>query len=65
MAGEILGGRDRSQTCARICARDANAGAGSTATKFGLTPRDSRLFRPCGGFANKEIAEHFKISEDT
>jgi two-component system nitrate/nitrite response regulator NarL len=34
--------------------------------KFGLTPRELEIVSAVvAGFANKEIAEHFKISEDT
>jgi two-component system, NarL family, nitrate/nitrite response regulator NarL len=34
--------------------------------KFGLTPRELEIISAVvAGFANKEIAEHFKISEDT
>ena len=34
--------------------------------KFGLTPRELNIVSAVvAGFANKEIAEHFKISEDT
>jgi len=43
-------------------------GAGSTARqrKYGLTPRELEIVSAVvAGYANKEIAEHFKISEDT
>jgi DNA-binding NarL/FixJ family response regulator len=34
--------------------------------RFGLTPRELDIVSAVvAGFANKEIAEHFKISEDT
>jgi DNA-binding NarL/FixJ family response regulator len=34
--------------------------------KFGLTPRELEIISAVvAGFANKEIAEYFKISEDT
>jgi DNA-binding NarL/FixJ family response regulator len=43
-------------------------GSGNTARqrKYGLTPRELEIVSAVvAGYANKEIAEHFKISEDT
>ena len=43
-------------------------GSGNTARqkRYGLTPRELEIVSAVvAGYANKEIAEHFKISEDT
>jgi two-component system, NarL family, nitrate/nitrite response regulator NarL len=43
-----------------------SSGEESRQKKFGLTPRELEIVSAVvAGFSNKEIAEHFKISEDT
>jgi DNA-binding NarL/FixJ family response regulator len=43
-----------------------SAQQGTKQRKFGLTPREIEIISGVvAGFTNKDIAEHFKISEDT
>jgi two-component system nitrate/nitrite response regulator NarL len=43
-----------------------SSGAASRQKRYGLTPRELEIISAVvAGYANKEIAEHFKISEDT
>jgi DNA-binding NarL/FixJ family response regulator len=67
MAGEYWVGREQVsnlvqylRTLMQTTAQEARQ------RKFGLTPRELEIVSAVvAGFANKEIAEHFKISEDT
>jgi DNA-binding NarL/FixJ family response regulator len=67
MAGEYWVGRDSVSNLVQYL-HSLMQSAGDTAKqrKFGLTPRELEIISTVvAGFSNKEIAEHFKIAEDT
>ena len=67
MAGEYWVGRESVSTLGQYL-RNLVQSSGDEAKqkKFGLTPRELEIVSAVvAGFANKEIAEYFKISEDT
>lgn len=67
MAGEYWVGRESVSNLVQYL-RNLVQSSGETARqkKFGLTPRELEIISAVvAGFANKEIAEYFKISEDT
>jgi len=67
MAGEYWVGRDAVSNLVQYL-RNLVEASSETARrkKFGLTPRELEIISAVvAGFANKEIAEYFKISEDT
>jgi two-component system nitrate/nitrite response regulator NarL len=67
MAGEYLVGRESVSNLVQYL-RNLVQSSGDEAKqkKFGLTPRELEIVSAVvAGFANKEIAEYFKISEDT
>ncbi len=67
MAGEYWVGREAVSNLVQYL-RGLIQSGGETARqkKFGLTPRELEIISAVvAGFANKEIAEYFKISEDT
>lgn len=67
MSGEYWVGRERVSNLVQYLRGliDSSATA-SRRKRFGLTPRELEVISAVvAGYANKEIAEHFKISEDT
>lgn len=67
MSGEFWVGRERVSNLMQYLRSliDSSATA-SRRKRFGLTPRELEVISAVvAGYANKEIAEHFKISEDT
>jgi two-component system nitrate/nitrite response regulator NarL len=67
MAGEYWVGREAVSNLVQYL-RDLVQASAETSKqkKFGLTPRELEIISAVvAGFANKEIAEYFKISEDT
>lgn len=67
MSGEYWVGRERVSNLMQYLRSliDSTATA-SRRKRFGLTPRELEVISAVvAGYANKEIAEHFKISEDT
>jgi len=67
MAGEYWVGREAVSNLVQYLRNQMQASAeASKQKKFGLTPRELEIISAVvAGFANKEIAEYFKISEDT
>ncbi|HVO60432.1 MAG TPA: response regulator transcription factor [Terriglobales bacterium] len=67
MAGEYWVGREAVSNLVQYLRNQVQASAeASKQKKFGLTPRELEIISAVvAGFANKEIAEYFKISEDT
>ena len=67
MAGEYWVGREAVSNLVQYLRNLVQASAEtSKQKKFGLTPRELEIISAVvAGFANKEIAEYFKISEDT
>lgn len=67
MAGEYWVGRESVSNLVQYLRNQIQASAeASKQKKFGLTPRELEIISAVvAGFANKEIAEYFKISEDT
>ncbi len=67
MAGEYWVGRESVSNLVQYLRNQVQASAeASKQKKFGLTPRELEIISAVvAGFANKEIAEYFKISEDT
>lgn len=67
MSGEYWVGREAvSNLVGYLQARMQSTGEEDKRKKFGLTPREIEIVSAVvAGFANKEIAEYFKISEDT
>ncbi len=67
MAGEYWVGREAVSNLVQYLRNLVQASAeASKQKKFGLTPRELEIISAVvAGFANKEIAEYFKISEDT
>jgi DNA-binding NarL/FixJ family response regulator len=67
MAGEYWVGREAVSNLVQYLRNLMQASAEtSKQKKFGLTPRELEIISAVvAGFANKEIAEYFKISEDT
>jgi DNA-binding NarL/FixJ family response regulator len=67
MAGEYWVGRDAVSNLVQYLRNLVEASSETTRRKkFGLTPRELEIISAVvAGFANKEIAEYFKISEDT
>jgi two-component system, NarL family, nitrate/nitrite response regulator NarL len=67
MAGEYWVGRESVTNLVQYLRNQIQASAeASKQKKFGLTPRELEIISAVvAGFANKEIAEYFKISEDT
>jgi two-component system nitrate/nitrite response regulator NarL len=67
MAGEYWVGRESvSNLVQYLRTLVQSSGEESRQRKFGLTPRELEIVSAVvAGYANKEIAEHFKISEDT
>lgn len=67
MAGEYWVGRESvSNLVQYLRGLVQSSGEDARQKKFGLTPRELEIVSAVvAGFANKEIAEYFKISEDT
>lgn len=67
MSGEYWVGRESvSNLVAYLRTLIESSGADARQKKFGLTPRELEIVSAVvAGFANKEIAGYFKISEDT
>jgi two-component system nitrate/nitrite response regulator NarL len=67
MAGEYWVGRDSVSNLVQYLRNlMQSSGEESKRKKFGLTPRELEIVSAVvAGYANKEIAEYFKISEDT
>src|SRR5215470_8031447 len=67
MAGEYWVGRESvSNLVQYLSALMQSSGEDARQRKFGLTPRELEIVSAVvAGFSNKEIAEYFKISEDT
>jgi two-component system nitrate/nitrite response regulator NarL len=67
MAGEYWVGRESVSNLVQYLRTLVQAsGEDAKQKKFGLTPRELEIVSAVvAGFANKEIAEYFKISEDT
>jgi DNA-binding NarL/FixJ family response regulator len=67
MAGEYWVGRESVSNLVQYLRNLVqSSGEESRQRKFGLTPRELEIVSTVvAGYANKEIAEHFKISEDT
>jgi len=67
MAGEYWVGRESvSNLVQYLSALMQSSGEDARRKKFGLTPRELEIVSAVvAGFSNKEIAEYFKISEDT
>jgi two-component system, NarL family, nitrate/nitrite response regulator NarL len=67
MAGEYWVGRESVSNLVQYLRTLVQAsGEDAKQRKFGLTPRELEIVSAVvAGFANKEIAEYFKISEDT
>lgn len=67
MAGEYWVGRESVSNLVQYLRNLVqSSGEESRQRKFGLTPRELEIVSAVvAGYANKEIAEHFKISEDT
>ena len=67
MAGEFWVGREAvSNLVGYLQTKMQSTGEEDKRKKFGLTPREIEIVSAVvAGFANKEIAEYFKISEDT
>jgi DNA-binding NarL/FixJ family response regulator len=67
MAGEYWVGRESVSNLVQYLRNQIQASAeASKQKKFGLTPRELEIISAVvAGFVNKEIAEYFKISEDT
>jgi DNA-binding NarL/FixJ family response regulator len=67
MAGEYWVGRESVSNLVQYLRTLVQAsGEDARQKKFGLTPRELEIVSAVvAGFANKEIAEYFKISEDT
>ncbi len=67
MAGEYWVGRESvSNLVQYLRTLVQSSGEDAKQKKFGLTPRELEIVSAVvAGFANKEIAEYFKISEDT
>ncbi len=67
MAGEYWVGRQSVSNLVQYLQTQVQAASDSARQKkFGLTPREIEIVSAVvAGFANKEIAEYFKISEDT
>jgi two-component system, NarL family, nitrate/nitrite response regulator NarL len=67
MSGEYWVGRESvSNLVQYLSALMQSSGEDARQRKFGLTPRELEIVSAVvAGFSNKEIAEYFKISEDT
>ena len=67
MAGEYWVGRESVSNLVQYLRSLIDASSTETRKKrYGLTPRELEIISAVvAGYANKEIAEHFKISEDT
>jgi two-component system, NarL family, nitrate/nitrite response regulator NarL len=67
MAGEYWVGRESVSNLVQYLRKLVQAsGEEARQKKFGLTPRELEVVSAVvAGFSNKQIAEHFKISEDT
>lgn len=67
MSGEYWVGRESVSNLVQYLRTMVDSSAtASRRRRFGLTPRELEIISAVvAGYANKEIAEHFKISEDT
>jgi two-component system, NarL family, nitrate/nitrite response regulator NarL len=67
MSGEYWVGRESvSNLVQYLRTLVQSSGEEARQRKFGLTPRELEIVAAVvAGYSNKEIAEHFKISEDT
>lgn len=66
MNGEYWVGRESVSNLVLYLRSLVDSAAAPKQRKFGLTPRELEIVSAVvAGYANKEIAEHFKISEDT
>jgi two-component system nitrate/nitrite response regulator NarL len=66
MSGEYWVGRESVSNLVQYLRTLIGSGTSSRQRRYGLTPRELEIISAVvAGFANKEIAEHFKISEDT
>ena len=67
MAGEYWVGRESVSNLVQfLCTLMQSSGEEARQKKFGLTPRELEIVSTVvAGYSNKEIAEYFKISEDT
>lgn len=66
MAGQYWVGRDTVSDLVQTLGQLSNAAAPSGGNKFGLTPRELQVLAlVVAGYANKEIASKYDLSEDT
>jgi two-component system, NarL family, nitrate/nitrite response regulator NarL len=66
MSGEYWVGRESVSNLVQYLRTLIGSSPSPRQKKYGLTPRELDIISAVvAGFANKEIAEHFKISEDT
>ena len=66
MDGEYWVGRESVSNLVQYLRSLIGSGTPSRRSRYGLTPRELEIISAVvAGYANREIAEHFKISEDT
>lgn len=66
MNGEYWVGRESVSNLVQYLRTLIDSSGASRRKRYGLTPRELEIIAAVvAGYANKEIAEHFKISEDT
>jgi two-component system nitrate/nitrite response regulator NarL len=66
MDGEYWVGRESVSNLVQYLRSLIGSGTTSRRSRYGLTPRELEIISAVvAGYANREIAEHFKISEDT
>ena len=66
MSGEYWVGRESVSNLVQYLRNLVGTSTSPRQKKYGLTPRELEIVSAVvAGYANKEIAEHFKISEDT
>ena len=66
MEGEYWVGRESVSNLVQYLRGLIGSGTPSRRSRYGLTPRELEIISAVvAGYANREIAEHFKISEDT
>ncbi|MBV9181868.1 MAG: response regulator transcription factor, partial [Acidobacteria bacterium] len=66
MNGEYWVGRESVSDLVQYLRNLMESTAPSRQSRYGLTPRELQIVSAVvAGYANREIAEHFKISEDT
>ena len=66
MSGEYWVGRESVSNLVILKTLVQSSGEEAKQKKFGLTPRELEIVSAVvAGYSNKEIAEYFKISEDT